>query len=138
MRGGQKPRTTDGPVLQIYVNRKVTARALKPGDPQVSIQLSKEELDTLLKELIDDTNILEITTASIEAELRKQNSRLHQFPDAPTTFLSIQLQQGSTLISIKGVSALAYLVPDASSLQTLFSIQRRLLNLSEQVNTERK
>ncbi len=135
-RGGQKPRTADGPVLKIYADGTVVARAEKPGDPPIVGYLSQEEQVAFFQELVYDTGILDMTTSSIQNEITMQNSQLRQFPGAPVTFLYIHLPKGSTSISIKGVSILAYLVPEAASIQKLYFIQRSLFNFVKRINAE--
>ncbi len=136
MQGGQKPRTADGPVLQIYANGTVITRATKPGDSPLITQISEDDQIALFNELVDDSGILNITTESIEHEIKTLQPQLRQFPDTPVTSLSIDLPKGSTSIRIKGVSAQAYLVPEAASLQSLFSVQRLLLDFAQRVNAE--
>jgi hypothetical protein len=136
MRGGQKPRSADGPVLQLHSSGKLIVRALKPGDPPLTVFISQQDQVDLISKLIDDMNALALSTANIEQDIHSQNIQIRSFPDAPITFLSLDLPNGSTLVAIKGVSALAYIVPNATSLQKLLSIQRFLLDYANQINAQ--
>jgi hypothetical protein len=136
MRGGQKPRIADGPVLTIYKDGTVVTRALKPGDPPVIKHFSAEEQAAFFREFFDKTGVLNMTTSSIENEIMNKSPQLRPFPSAPVTCLSLHLMNESTSICIKGVSAKAYLVPEAASLQQFYLMQRRLLSFVKQINME--
>lgn len=133
MRGGQKPRIADGPILQLNANGTVIVRATKPGDLPVITQLSPDEQVAFLKELVEEMAILSVTTVGIEEEIAMHDPPLRRVPHAPVTLLSIHLPVGSTSILVKGVSALAYRAPEAPSIQNLFRIQRHLMNFAKHV-----
>lgn len=131
MRGGQKPRVSDGPVLRIAADGTMTLRAAKPGDPPVISNLTEDELERLLAQLVKQLDVLSITDAAIEAEIAAGGKRRGTVLDAPTTVLSIALPEGSTSVSVNGVSALARAISPSPTLDRLYDVQRILLDLAE-------
>ncbi|QCO55979.1 hypothetical protein EOK75_09640 [Pseudorhodobacter turbinis] len=130
MSGGQKPRTGEAPILAIAADGTITARATRPGDPPVISHLDEAARNALFQELIDDDAALAITTKAIEAEVADSGLRLRTVPGAPTTSLTVDLPEGHTAVTLKGVSAMARQLPEAATLHRLFRIQTRLLDIA--------
>jgi hypothetical protein len=138
MSGGQKPRIDEVPILTITADGTVTARGLGRGDPPVVSHMNTAEKEEIFIALLDRNGALSISSDAIQAEVTKSGVRVGRVPDAPTTTLSIALPEGSSAITLKGVSALAGQLPNATSLNRLFRIQTLLLDVARQITKSAK
>ena len=133
MSGGQKPRTGDVPVLQIFANGTIIARALMPNDPPILARLSQKEADALFREILLEYDALYLTNASIEAEMDRLADQSSRIADAPITFLRIALMEDVVEVRIKALSRLARTNPEAVTLNNLYAIQVRLQKLARDI-----
>lgn len=131
MSGGQMPRTADGPILEITADGGILLRAVRPGDPRVKAKMSKQELNDLLAELIDDLNACNINEkTAIDQALKNGAFSARQFADAPTTSLQIAVPDCRNDVSIYSVGPLAKQAPKAEMIQQMHKIQLRLRRLA--------
>ncbi|MCZ4305671.1 hypothetical protein O4G98_13080 [Zoogloeaceae bacterium G21618-S1] len=136
--GGQRPRSAEGPLLEISASGAASARARQPGQPRVTVQLSAKELAALLDTVVTKLGALEIDADAIHAAIAATDKPAMRIADASTTSLTLTLADKHRNISIYALPQQASRHPNIAALQRFHEIARRLREKAAALNAPAK
>jgi hypothetical protein len=136
--GGQRPRSAEGPLLEIAASGAASARAQQPGQPRVTVQLSAKALAALLDTIVTELGALEIDTDAIHAAIAAADKPPLRIADASTTSLTLTLGNKRHSISVYALPQQASQHPGIAALQRFHEIARHLREKAAALNTPAK
>jgi hypothetical protein len=124
------------PLLEVTADGHMSARAVPPGAKRVAGSIGPEGLEELLGYIVDEQDFFSIEADEITAEIEKigaQDGRRLLVADAPTTTVSVGLEDREHIVSLYAVGFAAMLFPEIDALQRLRRIELHLLETAEEL-----
>lgn len=119
---------TPTPLVRVTAGGKVITGGSGPRAPVVEMQLSTAELQTLLAELVEQDQLLEIKPGEIDAAIKETGQPI-MIADAPATTITVRLADREWQLKQYASRMIKRQYPQVDSLQRFVSAEDRLRRL---------
>lgn len=127
--GGYTPdRKTEKPELVIFADGRAIITDLYGDSPQITSQLSKENLISFLDFMVNDHRFYQLTSESMvqaEAEYKARQGSV-ELTDIPTTIIRVSILNLTYEVRCRGADFLAAELPEAKAVHDFNAIEARL------------
>ena len=124
----EQPGFKPTPYVRVTAGGKVITGGSSPRAPIFEMQLSPNELQSLLAELLERDRLLEIKSGEIDAAI-KESGQAIMIADAPATTLTIRLAEREWQLTQYASRMIKRQYPQVESLQRFVSAENRLRRL---------
>lgn len=124
----QQPKFTPTPQVRVQADGRVITGGSSPKAPIVELQLSPNELQELLREIIETDRLLEIKPGEIDKAIKETGQRI-MIADAPTTTLTVRLADREVQLRQYASRMIRRQYLEVESLQRFVSSENRLKRL---------
>ncbi len=130
MTGGFRMRPTEKPepYISIFPDGKVVAGKTNPQQSRKEWNLSRDELQELMKFCIKENSMLEITSASIKKAIDESGKRI-MVADAPNTDIMIKTAEKENKVSVYALFFARKQFGDIDSVKKVCAVEKKLKQL---------
>jgi len=128
--GGYRVLTPAGfeptPLLRLLANGKVLVGRNNPNSPKLEYQLTKEEFDDLLEDVVNKKRVFDITTEGLKKQI-DETGKSFRLVDAPTHRFSINLASEQHEVECYGLTSIYKTYKEVEDLQALAAMHKTFM-----------